>query len=290
MLTIKVPASTSNLGCGFDSVGIAFNLYNTWTFEKSKAFELFGFEESFKKNNLILLAYKYVFKSLNKEVIPVKITLFESMIPVSRGLGSSASCIIAGVCAANQMLDSILTYAECISIANEIEGHPDNISASALGGFVSSFVKNGEVRTVSYPVSEDLNFYVAIPNFSLSTEVARSAMPKKLPIEDVVHSLSRAIQLPYAFEKGDVKLIKDLLDDQIHEPYRYPLIKQALEIKDTYKDQDVAVSISGAGPSILLISKYTIEQMNFDSNKYKDWNLVALDVSTQGTTMSFSQK
>lgn len=285
MLTIKVPASTSNLGCGFDSVGIAFNLYNTWTFEQSKDFELIGFENGLIKQNMVLSSYQYVFQLLKKDMIPVRITLIESQIPISRGLGSSASCIIAGVLAANHFLDSILTKEECITIATQIEGHPDNISASLLGGFVSSFIKDDVVRSVSYPIDKDLNFYVLIPNFNLSTKVARAALPKNYLIEDVVFSLSRAIQLPYGLAHGDVKLLKDLLDDKIHEPYRFPLINQALEIKNDFNELEVAVSISGAGPSILLISKCSIEELNFNYLKYKDWNLVALDVSYQGATL-----
>ncbi len=285
MLTIKVPASSANLGCGFDALGIALNLNNTFTFEKSVAFILKGFESSIAEDNLVCAAYNFVFEYLKKEVVPVKITQEEAQILISRGLGSSASCIVAGVYAANYFLDSILTQEECLSLATMIEGHPDNVCASALGGLVSSFIKDNIVKAASYPVSQDISFYVAIPNFTLSTEDARKVLPEMLPLTDFVFSLSRAIQLPYAFSKGDISLLKVLMDDKIHEPYRLPLIKNALEIKNDLKDLDVAVAVSGAGPSLLLISKLPFSDLNTIIEKYPDWNLVAVDVSHLGTQM-----
>ncbi len=282
MLKIKVPASSANLGCGFDSLGLALKLNNTFVFEKSTSFDLKGFESNSIEDNLVYQSYHYVFEHLKKEAIPVIITQEEAQIPISRGLGSSASCIVAGVYAANYFLDSILSIEECLSIATKIEGHPDNISACALGGLVSCFVKDGIVKTVSYPVSDDIYFYLAIPNFVLSTEVARNVLPKMLSMSDYVHSLSRAIQLPYAFSHGSVRLLKNLLDDKIHEPYRLPLIKNADEIKNDYKNLDVAIAISGAGPTLLLISKLSLSEMHFNTKKYPDWNLIAVDISHLG--------
>lgn len=290
MLTIEVPASSGNLGCGFDSLGLAINLYNIFTFENSVAFILKGFESGIAEDNLVCRSYNYVFEYLKKEVIPVKITLREAQIPIARGLGSSASCIVAGVYAANYFLGSILSQEKCLKIATLIEGHPDNVCASALGGLVSSFITDDSVMAAPYPVSKDISFYMAIPNFVLSTEEARKALPDMLPLKDLVSSLSRAIQLPYAFDKGDISLLKALMDDKIHEPYRLPLIKDAIEIKNDYKDLDVAISVSGAGPSLLLISKLPLADLTPIIEKYPDWNLVAIDVSHQGIQMIPSEE
>lgn len=289
MLTIKVPASSANLGCGFDSLGLALNLYNTFTFEKSVAFVLKGFESSIVEENLVCVAYNFVFEYLKKEVVPVKITLDETQIPISRGLGSSASCIVAGVYAANYFLDSVLSQDECLKIATMIEGHPDNVCACALGGLVSSFIKDDNVKAASYPVSQELSFFLAIPNFTLSTEAARKVMPEMFPLKDFVFTLSRAIQLPYAFAKGDIGLLKVLMDDKVHEPFRYPLIENALNIKNDFKDLEVAISISGAGSSLLLISHLPFSELNLVIQKYPDWNLVNVDVSHQGTQMIQSE-
>ena len=285
MLTVKVPASTSNLGCGFDSVGISFELYNIWTFEKSKAFELIGFSEYHMHDNLVQKAYEHVFTSLNKDVIPVRITLVDTQIPVSRGLGSSASCIIAGVVAANHMLSNVLSDEQCINIATQIEGHPDNIAASYLGGFISSFMKDEKVKTVTYPVHDSLKFYALIPNFNLSTHIARQALPKAYALRDITHTLSRAIQLPYGFALGDVMLLKDLFDDRIHQPYRLPLINQAEEIMKAFEKKEVAIAISGAGPSLILVSKLELDKLHFDESKFSRWKLIELHVSKSGTTL-----
>ena len=124
----------------------------TFLFEPSNVDTLVNFKSLVVKNNLILKSYQYVFEKINKPYIPVKITSLSTVVPASRGLGSSATCIIAGIIAASRMLNNILSDEEIIRFATEIEGHPDNVAPCYLGGFVSSYKENGKIKCIPYPV------------------------------------------------------------------------------------------------------------------------------------------
>ena len=149
MIKITVPATTANIGCGFDSLGMALSLYSTFTFDQNDKFVITGCPEKYQnEDNLVITSYKKVFHKLNKEIIPVKLHI-ESQIPVSRGLGSSASCIVAGIWAANCILNHPLTKEECLTIATEIEGHPDNVAPAIYGNLCASFMDD-QVYCVQY--------------------------------------------------------------------------------------------------------------------------------------------
>lgn len=269
--TIKVPCSTANLGSAFDSSGIALSLYNIFTFEQSEKDELVNFIGK-PENNLVLNSYKALFRKLNKKYVPVKITLNECNIPFSRGLGSSASCIVAGVVGANYMLKNVATEKEIISLITELEGHPDNVAPCYLGGLVSSIAVNNEVICVKCDISKNLNFYALIPDFELSTKKAREVLPKTISFKDAIYNLSRTAILHNAFSTGDINKIKIVLDDKLHEQYRYPLIKGGAKVKKYLEEKGFAVAISGAGPTILAISsdKELLEDyVKYDGITYK---------------------
>ena len=149
MKVVRTFATSANLGPGFDTLGICFNIYNEYSFEQSGDFLLEGFEDEFidPNNNLIIQSYLKVFKKLNKEIIYIKLKQLVQNIPTSRGLGSSASCIVAGVLIANDMLDNILTIDEVFQISSSIEGHPDNVAPLIFGGMTCSF-KNDIFKTI----------------------------------------------------------------------------------------------------------------------------------------------
>ena len=266
MLQIKVEATSANVCVGFDVLGISLKLYNTFTFKKSDDFSFVGFldEYSNTNNNMVYDSYSYVFKTLNKEIIPVEIG-FSGDIPVSRGLGSSSSLIVAGVFAANYMLNNPLSKDECFTICAKLEGHPDNVAPAIYGGLIASFKDDLGYHPIRYEVSNKLKFITIIPPFKLKTEDARGVLPKMLEYKDIVNNLSRIVNIPYAFKLGDIKLIKQLFNDKLHEPYRKKLIKGYDEIKEAIKDLDVALAISGSGSTMLLISYDTsvIEKIKF---------------------------
>ena len=254
MLLIKVNATSANVCVGFDVLGLALDIKNVFSFEKSKSFQFVGFEEQYSsvKSNMVYKAYAKVFERLNKKLIPVKIG-FKGDIPVSRGLGSSSSLIVAGIFAANEVLNKPLSVEELYDLACEIEGHPDNVAPAIYGGLIASYKVMDKYKSIIYPVNNNLKFLFIIPPFKLSTHEARKALPKSLPYKDIVNNLSRIVNIPYAFNNGDVKLLKELFNDRVHEPYRGKLIENYDNIKADLSDLNCAFAISGSGSTMLVI-------------------------------------
>lgn len=255
IVDVSVPASSANLGPGFDVCGVALNLHNVFRFEVANDDSLSGFvgkEET--ENNLVLKAYHYYFEKMSTKNINVKVSLVTSDIPISRGLGSSASCIVAGLLAANYFCNDILSKKDILNLASSLEGHPDNVAPCLFGGFVAS-IKNerGAIQTMSSPVSEDLGFLLVVPEQELSTSLARSVLPKEYSLADLTYDASRLAQLPKALEKGDIGCLCEVIKDRIHVPYRLPLIKNGSLVEKIACENGLPFTISGAGSSMLVL-------------------------------------
>lgn len=256
---IKVPATSANFGIGFDTLGVAFNIYNEFEFIESSQDLVLNFDLKFNnENNLVLTSYKRFFTEFNIKYIPVTIKLIKNDVPESRGLGSSATCIVAGILAANKMSKANKSESLLLKLMTRIEGHPDNVAPAYLGGFVASTVSNNNVYPIKYNISNKLVFNVYISDFKLSTEEARKVLPKEYLRADVVHNLSRIVNLTYALSNGDFELLKVLLEDKIHEPYRIEIIEHAKELFDSIKNVGAIPLISGSGSTILSISNKDI--------------------------------
>lgn len=279
MIRVKVPATSANLCIGFDAIGISLSLYNEFEFESSITDDVSSFDERFQKNNLVLESYRYYFKRNNINYIPVKIKMVTENIPTSRGLGSSATCIVAGLMAARYFAKDFECCENVEKLAIELEGHPDNVIPAIMGGLVCSF-KNDEYEFVKYNPSDELIYYALIPDFELETRVSRRVLPESYNREDVINNISRICNLPYAFINGDISLIKKLFVDKIHEPYRYELINNALKVKEYFEKDEVALAISGAGPTLLAISKkeLSLEELH-------GFKIIKLNVDKKGVTV-----
>lgn len=268
MIKIKVPATSANLGSGFDALGLAINRYNTFTFRSG-----FG---STDEDSLVHLAYNKVFERLGQDPEPVEIVI-QSDIPMARGLGSSAACIVGGVMGANESLGCPLTKEELLKIATEIESHPDNIAPALYGGMVVSVMEDGEVYFSKVPVKNEYNYIVLVPDFHLSTKKAREALPKVIPYSDGVFNVGRATLLLAALTTGQDELIKIGLKDKLHQPYRGDLIPGFSHITETLGEFGIlGCYLSGAGPSIMCIvkkeDKETQQKINqFMQEKYPSW-------------------
>ncbi len=277
MKIVRTYATSANLGPGFDAFGICLNLYNEYGFEKSNNYEIVNFDERFLNplDNLIIQSYETVFNHLNKNIIPIKLIQITQNIPTSRGLGSSASCIVSGVMIANDILNNILTIDEIFQIASSIEGHPDNVAPLIYGGLTCSF-KNEKFYTVKCSCSDLFKFTVCIPSFELKTSVARSVLPKSISMADAVSNISHSVALIKALEFGDIALLKAANIDKLHQDYRFPLINDSDYFRSISNDLNATCMISGAGPTILLISK---DSLNI---KYKDWLIIEQKVNNKG--------
>lgn len=259
-VTIRVPGSSANLGPGFDCMGIAWNIYNevTFTLTEKPGLVVTGCENQYANEyNLANVAFVEVIKQTGRKFgrRGLRIEFGETQIPVSRGLGSSAALIDAGVLAANELLEAGLTENELFAIATNLEGHPDNIAPAMFGGLTAGVMDNGKAIYAHYDVTDKLHFAVMIPSFELSTQLARTVLPKAVTLQDAIFNLSRTALLIRALETGDAELLGVALKDQIHQQYRAHLINDYYAMKHIAEQAGcTGFCISGAGPTLLAFS------------------------------------
>lgn len=258
MIKIKVPATSANVGPGFDCFGIAYSFYNEYKIEKSKEMLIEGCDPAHtSKDNIFNIAFNETMKKLKKK--GSYHVYYKPNIPASRGLGSSASVIVAGCMTANKLYGGIrkLSDDEIFQIASKIEGHPDNVAPAIFGGLTASTkLDDGTFFHKKFKVSNKLHFTVLIPDFKTSTEMARKLLPKNYKKEETVAMISHSVLMIEALQNGDFNLLKTVCKDYVHEPYRKKLIKDYSLIKKTVeKNGDAVLLISGSGPTLLVISK-----------------------------------
>ena len=255
-IKVSVPATSANIGSGFDALGLAVTLYNTVTFEESDKLDISaadGTRIPRGESNLVYRSAKGLFEKVGKQIPPLKITQ-TNPIPMARGLGSSSACIIAGLLGANRMLGDVLNTQELLTLATSIEGHPDNVAPAMLGGFVTSVYDEGQVYSVKKNIDEQLAFAAFVPDFRLLTSKARAALPDMVSHKDAVYNLSRAALATAAFCDGDYSLLGVATKDSLHQKYRLPLIDGGDEMFELAQDLGaLAVYISGAGPTIMAV-------------------------------------
>lgn len=253
---ILVPATSANVGAGFDALGLALSLHNTVTMEEWDRLDIMASDGSLVPtgtSNLIYRSAKAVYEQLGKPIKGLRIRQ-ENPIPMARGLGSSSACIVAGILGANALLGNPLTKRQMLTLATSIEGHPDNVAPAMLGGFVSSVFDEGQVFTARKEINEELAFAAFIPNFKLLTEKARAALPKTVDRRDAIYNLSRAALATAAFCDGDYELLRVATKDALHQQYRLPLIPGGERVFEIAWDLGAyAVYISGAGPTIMAV-------------------------------------
>jgi homoserine kinase len=255
---VKVPATSANLGPGFDALGLALNLWNETAFSPAETLSLHIEGEGSKKlapneKNLIVRCARKLYESLGRKLPALNIYCL-NRIPLASGLGSSAAAILTGLLGANALLGSELTNEEILSLAADIEGHPDNVSPALLGGLVVSTKEGGKVISRQLPINP-LFITVILPEFNFPTKQARAALPKQVPLADAVHNISRAVLVTEAFRTGDLHLLGQVMADTLHQPYRLPLIPGAQTAMDAVKGAGAsAVALSGAGPSLIAFS------------------------------------
>lgn len=265
LITFKIPATSANIGSGFDSVGLALNLYNEIHIyenynSKKIEFEIFGEGENeiSKKDNMIYSAMKLVFKKLKSKPNKGYIIKCINRIPLSRGLGSSSAAIIGGLLCSNFILGNKLKIEkDILNMAVQIEGHPDNVAPAILGGIISGVVKKEEdFKYIKIKPPKNLKAIVSIPDFYLSTEIARNILPKEITRKDAIFNISRAALLTSALFSNRLDLLEIATEDKIHQDYRAKFIPNLNQLfKETKKAGAYSVTISGAGSSILALAK-----------------------------------
>ena len=255
-VTVKVPATSANLGPGFDSFGLALTLYNTITLEETESgLEFTGCPAEYaNKDNLIYVSYKAAMDYMGLPVKGLKVDI-SSEIPISRGLGSSAALLTAGAMGANALHGSPLSLQQILEVTNPIEGHPDNLAPAIFGGMTASMMCGDKPVTVPCPLHPDWKFLALVPDFPLSTSAARGVLPESYSRADTVYNVGRGALVVKALELGDESLLAMAMDDKIHQPYRRSLIADYGIIEDLVKAKGAAFCLSGAGPTLLCVTR-----------------------------------
>lgn len=288
MIEVKVPATSANLGPGFDSLGVALNLYNKFTVEEIEdGLVIEGCEEQYAdENNLIFHSMVRCFDKIGYRPKGIKIVI-ETNVPLSRGLGSSATCIVGGIVAANELAGSPLSKYDLLELATEIEGHPDNVAPALFGGMISS-VYDEKVYYSKVNVAKGLKFLALVPDFKLSTKKSRSVLPKVVPHNDATFNVSRVALMITVLQNGEFDLLKVAGQDKLHEQYRGSLINGYDTIVSECKKTDAkGIFLSGAGPTILLAIKeddsktYSKVRCILDSLN-DNWDIKELDIDYEG--------
>ena len=254
---IRVPASTANLGPGFDSLGLALPFYLTIRVQLAEKDTIRVHGEHLASlpldsSNLIYQTIRYFFEKEDQVLPPIALEI-ESEIPLSRGLGSSGSAIIAGLLAANELLDGRRGKEEILQYAAELEGHADNVAASLYGGFVVTSWDGQKARAESFAIEDQLQVLLAIPNYTLSTNKARSAIPEAVPVKDAAYNIGHSALLVTYFVTGQFHKIPLVMKDRLHQSYRQAAVK-GLErvVKDMNEQGNWGAALSGAGPTLIL--------------------------------------
>ena len=235
------------------------------------------------ENNIVYKAVEMLYNSIGQEPSELKINI-QSQIPITRGLGSSAAVIVGGLIAANKLLGSPADETALLSIATEVEGHPDNVAPAILGGFVlASQEDDGSIvyRKLNWPNEWDIT--VCIPDFELSTNIARSVLPESVPMQDAIFNTKHLAMLIDAVNTKDEKLMKVALHDKLHQPYREKLVPGMKEIMEAFKHEDGVLGcvLSGAGPTMLIIShKYDLDKIKSTVKEIWEPQSVKVDIRT----------
>lgn len=295
MVNIKIPATSANIGSGFDSLGVALSLYNEVSMKEHDFIEirsLDGASVPTDQNNLIYKTAKYVFELCGKKLEGLYIEQ-TSNIPMARGLGSSSACIVAGVMGANALMGKPLSMEELINTAARLEGHPDNSTPALTGGLVTAVMDNGQVYYVKQSLRDDLAFAAIIPDYELKTADARSVIPREISHRDGVFNLSRAALMSVSLFSGNYQNLRIACDDRLHQPYRLPLIKGAEEVFSAAYDLGAyAAYISGAGSTLMAVTDKNNKgfaqscRQALDALGHTGWRLEMLSIDNEGAKLT----
>ncbi len=294
MIKIQIPATSANLGSGFDALGLALNFYNYVDMEESEGVHiesLDGTEIPTDETNLVYDTAAALYRICGKPFSGLTIRQVNN-IPMARGLGSSSACIIAGLVGANQLMGEPIGLDDLVDISAQIEGHPDNTAPALLGGIVTAVFDGKKVHWVKQEVYTTLKFVAVIPDFELKTEKARACLPKEISHKDAVYNLSRAALFSASLLTGKYENLRTAVHDRLHQPYRMELIPHGREVFDTaYSLGAYAAYLSGSGPCLMSIvdadNEFFVGKLRFalDRMGLNAWAVREMHIDNMGTRL-----
>lgn len=254
--TVRTPASSANLGPGFDCLGLSLPLLTTLRVTPQDRTEVVPLGEALAgtpadMSNDVYQAMERAARHTGRSLPPARVEI-ETEVPLARGLGSSAAALVAGLVAGNELLGGLLDRTELLNLAAREEGHPDNVAPALLGGIVVATLDERGVHHVRLDPPAHLGVTVLIPDFELSTSKARAALPDTYARADTVHALSHAALLAAALGAGRLDLLRHAMRDTLHQPWRAPLVPGLSEIlAGAHEHGALGAALSGAGPTAL---------------------------------------
>jgi homoserine kinase len=295
---VVVPATTANLGPGFDTLGMALTIYDQVDAEVVKgsgvSVEVHGVgagDVPTDETNLVASSLRRALSTWGVEVPGLQLVA-TNRIPHGRGVGSSGAAIVAGVLAAKGLVEGIVEVSEeeLLRLATELEGHPDNIAPSLFGGLTIAWMTDDEPRHKKLSVHRGVSLLVAIPTTSkMSTQLARSLQPETVPYEDAIFNLSRASLLIAALLNSP-ELLLEATEDRLHQGYRASAMPETDELIHTLRDNGYAAVVSGAGPSILVLCSDPAQRPDAEaliaSHQKTQWECHTLTVDERGATVT----
>jgi homoserine kinase len=298
--TARVPASTTNLGPGFDVLGLALQLYSTISLEEigdGTEIEIAGVDVdklSDDEDNIAYRAANLIFDKCGYRPRGLRLVLTNG-IPAIRGLGGSGTAILGGLLTANALCNEPFSRAELLDFATEFDGHPDNVAASLLGGFVVSMMQGDHVHSIQLDCGSDLQVVVAIPDFSLSTKAARSVLPQRVDFADAIHNVSRSSMLVAAVATGNLGMLSLAMTDRLHQPYRTSLVPGFGDVAEAAMCAGaLSVALSGAGPSVAAYCTISTDEVSLQMSQAFGQNQISCDVKvlsidSVGATVQMSE-
>lgn len=300
-VTVTIPATSANLGPGFDCLGLALSLYHSVTFtitDHPKLTIVASGEDAHKvptdESNLVWQCARLIFDRFTEYPTGLHIEQ-KNAIPIGSGLGSSSTAVLAGLFGANALLSNPLTRAEVLQIATGLEGHPDNVAPAVHGGLILG-VKQEDELLIEQIEMPQMDVVVVLPDFDLPTTEARAALPTTLSLKDAIFNTSHIALLIRALQTGNYDLLAIAMQDRFHQPHRIPLITGMAEAMEAAQEAGAAaVALSGAGPSLIAFSPDNHEQIGqAAAAAFKQKGLRSrrwiLSVDTRGTAVSVNLK
>ena len=296
-VTVKVPATSANLGPGFDTLGLALALYDDLQVsvrdEPGATVEVIGVGEGevpTDDTNLVVRAIAHTFESVGIP-LPGLDLVARNQIPHGRGLGSSGAAIVSGIMAAKGLLEGVveLDAQDLLALANDMEGHPDNVAPALFGGLTIAWVTPGGPRFKKLIVHRGVSPLVLVPEHVMSTALARSLQPQSVPHEDAVFNVSRSALLVAALIQSP-ELLHAATEDKLHQSYRASAMPETDQLITLLRDNGFAAVVSGAGPSILVLCSDPSQRLAaaelVAERSRTPWQALMLAVDFKGATVS----
>jgi homoserine kinase len=287
MIRVRVPATSANIAVGYDCMGLALSEIAQVDFEQiPSGLVIEGCEAAYcNEDNLIYQAFCKALDYMNESITGLKMVV-DTNVPYARGMGSSATCIVAGIAGASAMFNNKMTLDEIFQLATEMEGHPDNIAPAVFGSLCVSIMDEGKAYVTQFKVHEDLKLVTLIPDFEVSTKEARKVLPTTMSYADAVYQMGRCVALSTALQNGDEEMIRRACKDRMQQPYRAKLIPQFDHIKDLCEKYGmITMFISGSGSTMIALCK---QQENAEAlmeevkQTYSTWDVRLLKCINEG--------